>query len=54
MINLAQSKRLDREFVLHGKFYAFDSTTIDLCLSLFQWAFCIYLTKAIMTLPDCT
>ena len=39
MINLAQSKRLDREFVLHGKFYAFDSTTIDLCLSLFQWAF---------------
>ena len=39
MINLAQSKRLDREFILHGKFYAFDSTTIDLCLSLFQWAF---------------
>lgn len=39
MISLAQSKRLDREFVLHGKFYAFDSTTIDLCLSLFQWAF---------------
>jgi hypothetical protein len=39
MINLAQSKRLDREFMLHGKFYAFDSTTIDLCLSLFQWAF---------------
>ena len=39
MINLAQSKRLDREFVLRGKFYAFDSTTIDLCLSLFQWAF---------------
>ena len=42
MINLAQSKRLDREFVLHGKFYAFDSTTIDLCLSLFQWAFYIF------------
>lgn len=39
MINLAQSKRLDREFILHGKFYAFDSTTIDLCLSLFQWAY---------------
>lgn len=39
MIDLAQSKRLDREFVLRGKFYAFDSTTIDLCLSLFQWAF---------------
>ena len=39
MIDLAQSKRLDREFILHGKFYAFDSTTIDLCLSLFQWAY---------------
>lgn len=39
MINLAQSKRLDREFELHGRFYAFDSTTIDLCLSLFQWAY---------------
>ena len=39
MIDLAQSKRIDREFILHGKFYAFDSTTIDLCLSLFQWAF---------------
>ncbi|MEZ7885457.1 MAG: IS4 family transposase [Bacteroidales bacterium] len=24
---------------MHGKFYAFNSTTIDLCLSLFQWAF---------------
>lgn len=39
MINLAQSKRLDREFILRGKFYAFDSTTIDLCLSLFKWAY---------------
>lgn len=39
MIKLAQSKRLDREFELHGRFYAFDSTTIDLCLSLFQWAY---------------
>ena len=39
MINLAQSKRIDREFELHGRFYAFDSTTIDLCLSLFQWAY---------------
>ena len=36
MVKLAQRKRIDREFVLHGKFYAFDSTTIDLCLSLFQ------------------
>lgn len=38
MINLAQSKRIDREFVINGKFYAFDSTTIDLCLSLYEWA----------------
>jgi hypothetical protein len=38
MINLAQSKRIDRPFELHGKIYAFDSTTIDLCLSLFKWA----------------
>lgn len=39
MINLAQSKRISRPFQLHGKFYAFDSTTIDLCLSLFKWAY---------------
>ena len=38
MINLAQSKRIDREFYLNGQFYAFDSTTIDLCLSLYEWA----------------
>lgn len=38
MIALAQSKRIDREFVLNGKFCAFDSTTIDLCLSLYEWA----------------
>jgi hypothetical protein len=38
MIDLAQSKRIDREFVINGKFYAFDSTTIDLCLSLYEWA----------------
>ncbi len=38
MINLAQSKRIDREFELHGKVYAFDFTTIDLCMSLFEWA----------------
>ena len=38
MIELAQKMRLDREFILHGKYYAFDSTTIDLCLSLFHWA----------------
>jgi len=39
MINLAQSKRIDKLFELHGKFYAIDSTTIDLCLSLFKWAY---------------
>ena len=38
MINIAQNKRIDREFELHGKFYAFDSTTIDLCMSIFDWA----------------
>lgn len=38
MIDLAQSKRIDKEFVINGKFYAFDSTTIDLCLSLYEWA----------------
>ncbi len=30
MIDLAQSKRITRPFELNGKFYAFDSTTIDL------------------------
>lgn len=39
MIALAQSKRITREFELSGKFYAFDSTTIDLCMSLYEWAF---------------
>ncbi len=38
MINLAQTKRILRPFELEGKFYAFDSTTIDLCLNLFKWA----------------
>ena len=38
MIKIAQGKRIDREFIINGKFYAFDSTTIDLCLSLYEWA----------------
>lgn len=38
MISLAQSKKITRDFELRGKFYAFDSTTIDLCLSLYEWA----------------
>lgn len=38
MVEIAQGKRIDKEFVLYGRFYAFDSTTIDLCMSLFDWA----------------
>ncbi|MCQ2193083.1 MAG: IS4 family transposase [Paludibacteraceae bacterium] len=38
MVAIAQSKRITREFELHGRFYAVDSTTIDLCLSVFRWA----------------
>jgi hypothetical protein len=38
MISIAQGKRINREFVIAGRFYAFDSTTIDLCLNLFWWA----------------
>ena len=38
MIDIAQKKRLTREFEIEGRFYAFDSTTIDLCLSFFWWA----------------
>ena len=38
MVKLAQKKCIDIEFELYGKYYAFDSTTIDLCMSLFEWA----------------
>lgn len=38
MISIAQGKRIKREFEISGRFYAFDSTTIDLCLNLFWWA----------------
>lgn len=38
MISIAQGKRITREFEIRGRFYAFDSTTIDLCLNLFWWA----------------
>lgn len=38
MVSLAQKRRIAREFELHGRFYAVDSTTIDLCMSLFSWA----------------
>jgi hypothetical protein len=38
MAELARKKRIDKKFELRGKYYAFDSTTIDLCMSLFEWA----------------
>lgn len=38
MISIAQNKRITREFEIAGRFYAFDSTTIDLFMSLFWWA----------------
>jgi hypothetical protein len=38
MVGIAQSKRITKEFELHGRFYAIDSTTIDLCMSVFRWA----------------
>lgn len=38
MVSIAQSKRLTKDFELHGRFYAIDSTTIDLCMSVFRWA----------------
>lgn len=38
MIAVAQEKRITKDFEIAGRFYAFDSTTIDLCLNLFWWA----------------
>jgi hypothetical protein len=38
MASIAQSKRITKDFELHGRFYAVDSTTIDLCMSVFRWA----------------
>lgn len=38
MIAEARRKRATKVFDLEGNIYAFDSTTIDLCLSLFEWA----------------
>jgi len=38
MVAIAQRKRITKAFELHGRFYAVDSTTIDLCLSVFRWA----------------
>jgi hypothetical protein len=38
IVSIAQAKRITKEFELHGRFYAIDSTTIDLCMSVFKWA----------------
>ena len=38
LIGIARSKRANQDFEIKGKVYAFDSTTIDLCLSVFWWA----------------
>ena len=38
MISEARKKRINDIFKLNGNVYAFDSTTIDLCLKLFPWA----------------
>lgn len=38
MIGIARKKRIVKDFEIEGKVYAFDSTTIDLCLSVFWWA----------------
>lgn len=38
LISLAQSKINDKKIEIKGNIYAFDSSTIDLCLSVFCWA----------------
>jgi hypothetical protein len=38
LVNEARQKRATNIFKLDGNIYAFDSTTIDLCLSVFWWA----------------
>ncbi|GAB1474157.1 hypothetical protein MASR2M69_15980 [Bacteroidota bacterium] len=38
LIDIARKKRANTDFEIQGKVYAFDSTTIDLCLSVFWWA----------------
>jgi len=38
MIDEARRRRVTDIFKLDGNVYAFDSTTIDLCLSVFEWA----------------
>ncbi len=38
IVSEAQSKRKTDIFKLNGNVYTFDSTTVDLCLSVFWWA----------------
>lgn len=38
MIGIARKKRINKDFEIDGKVFAFDSTTIDLCLNIFWWA----------------
>jgi hypothetical protein len=38
LIAIARQKRANEDFEVKGKIYAFDSSTIDLCLSVFWWA----------------
>ncbi len=38
LINIARQRRSNNDFEIQGKVYAFDSTTIDLCLNVFWWA----------------
>ena len=38
LIDIAQNKLKNNDFDIKGKVYAFDSSTIDLCLSVFWWA----------------
>ena len=38
LIDIAQNKLKNDDFEIKGKIYAFDSSTIDLCLNVFWWA----------------
>jgi hypothetical protein len=38
LIDIARKKCIHSDFTIRGKVYAFDSSTIDLCLSIFWWA----------------
>jgi len=38
LVAIARQQRANQDFKIKGQVYAFDSTTIDLCLSVFWWA----------------